>query len=770
MSEPLAPMDLASRIARVDVYRGQALVTRVAELPAGAGGELVVRVGGLPLRLLDDSVRVRVQDAAARAGDLSLEWSLATRDAPVRTDAAELLHAARRERVGLESERRRWLDRAALLEGLAPAELGAADLPEDEGFAPRHPMAAWLALAGFVRQGLERAWGEVGRLDQALRLLDDRLAALEHELDQQSGAEAASLTACRKAARLGLVLPAGARGVVLELSYLVPLARWAPEYELRVEADLTRAELVLKALVAQRTGEDWEEVALACSTADLHRSTELPELESWRIGKAQPPRPSGWRPLPEGLEELFEGYDRGRGSLPAPPALAAPSLPELERLGDKRKAKGGRQDAGPGLAKALGALATCAPPPPPRRAPAPEPAPKMDMDDGLEADECAACEDGFAGGPPPPCAAPAAVMASSRSMPPPAPMRSGGRESAKKLARRPQAIRAKLEERELARECAVPCDEPDAAPCDEPGLASSDASRDALGYEGLRMEGPEASGRGQLRAVGAAERLVEQLAGRSAAGGLVGLAGDLGRALLEPERQALGRLALPAHAVDVASSAGSFALRYAMDGAGRVAADGQFHALSLLRREGEVKRVYRCVPLLDESVYLVAEFPNPLELPLLAGPVRVYRGGDFLVTAPLETTPPGKPLVVNMGVEPALRVARNTSFQESSGGLFGGDAVLDHQVDIEVRSRLAVAVRVEIFERVPVSHEEGVKVEVVRAAPEPEVYEQHERGSPVRGGRRFRLELPPGGVATCALAYRVIIPSKRVIEGGNRRV
>ena len=56
--------------------------------------------------------------------------------------------------------------------------------------------------------------------------------------------------------------------------------------------------LQLRALIAQRTGEDWRGVHLELSTAAPLSFTELPELSAIRIGRAQPPPPRkpGFRP------------------------------------------------------------------------------------------------------------------------------------------------------------------------------------------------------------------------------------------------------------------------------------------------------------------------------------------------------------------------------------------------------------------------------------------------------------------------------------------
>ena len=149
--------------------------------------------------------------------------------------------------------------------------------------------------------------------------------------------------------------------------------------------------------------------------------------------------------------------------------------------------------------------------------------------------------------------------------------------------------------------------------------------------------------------------------------------------------------------------------------------------------------------------------------------MRVYRESDFVARTPLVTTPPGKKLTVNLGVEPAVKVARNTHFRESSEGLFGGDTALEHRVEFEVRSNLPSPIQIEILERIPTSADQAVKVELIKTNPQAHQYDQTERGLPIRGGLRFQLALKPHSTQICELHYRIIMPSKQVLQGGNRR-
>ena len=779
------PIRLSSVIEQVEVYRSEALVTRRASANlAGRTGRQICLFSGLPLGLREDSARLQVDGAeGVRVVDLHLDWQLGQRESKVRTEANQALRDLAREHQELQVSIEREVERVRFLESLSPDPVAAVDLPEKLAFEQRKQTDALLELSAWVGERLASSRTHLRKMRTQRRDLLDRLAAAEDALARESSAELEALAMCRKQARVVLDLSDPVEELVLRLSYLVPGARWVPEYELRVFSERDEAELVLKALVAQATGDDWEKASLAFSTADLRRSSELPELDSWRIGKLQPPKTTGWRPLPEGLDQLFEAYDRGVQALPPAGGADLPSLPEAPRLGGQPVAGKGKRgiDAAALLerTRALtavpigGAMTTAGFEV--AAEPVCEPAP-----------ECSPCDDEMLMEEAEMEASMDMDMLMSNAMPPPAPQamakpapapRRSGHKSKKKAERRKERA-VSLSMKSMAGGMPggagasagmVAFHGEDEFTTETPGLA---ASRDALQYLDLRMKGPKASSlRGQLKASSLQDRLVDGLEG--APGEMIdavrGLPSDIWASLLAHSTQGRLQVALPRHAVGLEQSAGHFAVRYPMESLGSVPPDGQLHAMSLLRRRGQVRRIFRCVPLVDDSVYQVAEFENPLELPLLAGPVRVYRGGDYVVTAPLWTTPPGKLLTVNLGVEQGIMVARNVHFHESTEGLFGGDTALVHRVEIEVRSRLAAAARVEVFERLPVSSDDDIKVELISSSPTAKEYDQSDRGRLVKGGLVFAFDLAPHKAQTCKLEYRITIPSKRVLTGGNRR-
>src|SRR5690606_38764897 len=167
------------------------------------------------------------------------------------------------------------------------------------------------------------------------------------------------------------------------------------------------------------------------------------------------------------------------------------------------------------------------------------------------------------------------------------------------------------------------------------------------------------------------------------------------------------------------ASAGSFDHRYDTEGLVDVPSDDALHNVPLLTAEAPVRTTLVVVPRESDQAVRMATLMNPLEAPLLAGPAEVYLEEEFLVTSPLRTVPAGGELTVGLGLEPGLKVARNTFYEEKTTGLLGGGLVLEHRVEVELASRLAAPAEVEVRELVPVKADKDEAVEVVDEAATP---------------------------------------------------
>ncbi|MFP8882969.1 DUF4139 domain-containing protein [Streptomyces mangrovi] len=307
-------------------------------IPKAPDAAVRVRMEGLPIALYDHSLRGRVVSGppGLRVTDVRPVWSAAPRqDRELPSLRLELEEAE--DRLARLRERRDRL--TAEIE--KAADLRAVPPQPRRGDPPRWaPVESLLALANFVD-------GRLALLHERLRAVEAELNGAEHDvgvLIRRLEAASSALPAARAGESAAALLTLeragdgtphsdggdeqGSSEVELEVEYHVPGATWSPVYQLRLDGtdSASGGTLVLRACVAQRTGEDWTGVPLGLSTADLLRPADVPRLRSLRIGRRQEePATRGWREPPPGLEELFAGYDAALPPGP-PPASAAPPL------------------------------------------------------------------------------------------------------------------------------------------------------------------------------------------------------------------------------------------------------------------------------------------------------------------------------------------------------------------------------------------------------------------------------------------------------------
>lgn len=511
-----------------------------------------------------------------------------------------------------------------------------------------------------------------------------------------------------------------AQGCALAIEYEVPGACWAPTYALALDEG-GGGRLAMRASIAQRTGEDWSDVRLALSTASLRRRTAVPELRSLRVGRAQPePQRAGWRETPPGLDGLFADFDAAMLRHPSRPAGAAPPKSARREAPPTRSPASSTGVAGFAAPEAFGGAVPSAPPPPPSMAPMP-----IQMQ-----------------APPQPGARPMAPAAA-------APMRASAKASSTMVGR------ADDRDDEQPLELDEGADGEASMPMPPPGPSSA-----LLDYEGLQMHGPQGPARGRLAPVAIALAVDVRIDAVFAA---IARAEQVAAAVLHqpPPRDCI-----------LAAAHERFDYRYEALAPADVPSTGAWTNVAVMDCDVELAPRYLCVPAVDPAVYRTVELTNRSSHALLPGPVDVARGGQFLLTTTLGPTGPGaRGRRLGLGVEEAIKVARNTRFAETSGGLFGGTSVLQHEIEIDVDNRTAVAVELEVRERVPVggADEKDLKIEEAEAEPPWTAVDVPEDGVLVHGLRRWRVGVAARAKARLLAKYTIRIPADRTLVGGNRR-
>ncbi|MDF1800315.1 MAG: mucoidy inhibitor MuiA family protein [Planctomycetota bacterium] len=304
------PGVVASEIETVTVYPGSAMVTRVGSVD-GPGSFVFP---GLPLGMDPGSVRVRA------IGGAQLEvLGVEARERFVREveDERMAVLVAEQRRLVRELEAKR--DELAanqtlrghlvgLLEPGPASKVGAeASLPDLDSLKESGKFLGE-ELLDTLEKG-RRLEAELGTIEAALTRVND-----EHTLGVRgAGHQVRDVV-------VELDGPTGGSGGPLELEYLIQGAGWQPIYDLRVDAELESVELVYRAEVTQRTGEDWADVELLLSTARPEVGAAPPALTTVWFGLMNPVEVS------RRARAAYEGPDRG---LLATPGSPAPSTAKL---------------------------------------------------------------------------------------------------------------------------------------------------------------------------------------------------------------------------------------------------------------------------------------------------------------------------------------------------------------------------------------------------------------------------------------------------------
>ncbi|WP_437725099.1 DUF4139 domain-containing protein [Sorangium sp. So ce861] len=132
--------------------------------------------------------------------------------------------------------------------------------------------------------------------------------------------------------------------------------------------------------------------------------------------------------------------------------------------------------------------------------------------------------------------------------------------------------------------------------------------------------------------------------------------------------------------------------------------------------------------------------------PLLAGPVKVARGGSLIGRARLDFVGAGEPFELGFGVDDAVRVRRTVDEEQDTSAITGSRKIR-RRVKLSLSNLSSDVKRVLVTERIPVSEVADVEI-ALGEAPGWALDEED-------GFLRGRVELPPKGLKTMSFSYEL---------------
>lgn len=161
---------------------------------------------------------------------------------------------------------------------------------------------------------------------------------------------------------------------------------------------------------------------------------------------------------------------------------------------------------------------------------------------------------------------------------------------------------------------------------------------------------------------------------------------------------------------------------------------------------------YAAAPGIETTAYLKATVKNDSGRPLLAGPVNIFVGTDFVGQGQLETTGAGATLDLPLGADEDIKIVRRVLPRTKTEGVFSADDVTVYGTEIEIGNYKKRPIRIRIAEQVPLSGHEKVKVERGSLSPKPA------EGPDAQGLMAFDLTIAPGKTERIRFDYTVTRP------------
>ena len=282
--------EVDSRVSAVTVYRDRALITREVKLSLKPGEHSLV-FPGLPANLDRSSLQVKSSGDVVLGGCM-FETEFFTDD--VNDRASALLNRQQDlsdELAVLELKLKRLDGEKAFIEKIATCVTTPQQVESDSGKVTKSSpdylkVSLWEDFTGFYRERHSSVDSEKLEIDRKKREIDKEVKKLSAELQNLGHRKARS----RDIIRVNILKQTEGE-FRLALSYAVPGPTWKPVYNLRFSNDSDKLLFEYDALVSQSTGEDWKDIELKLSTAQISVSGVLPDLDPWRINFYQPPVP-----------------------------------------------------------------------------------------------------------------------------------------------------------------------------------------------------------------------------------------------------------------------------------------------------------------------------------------------------------------------------------------------------------------------------------------------------------------------------------------------
>ena len=190
-----------------------------------------------------------------------------------------------------------------------------------------------------------------------------------------------------------------------------------------------------------------------------------------------------------------------------------------------------------------------------------------------------------------------------------------------------------------------------------------------------------------------------------------------------------------------------------------ILADRKENLVSLESYKLETKYVYHTVPKINKGAFLIAKIKNWGQYNLESGEANIFFDGAYVGKTNINANVTSDELLVSMGLDNGIVVARKPVKEFSSKKLFGAKKKETYAFDIVVKNKKSAPIEIEVLDQIPISQNDKISVEL------------QEKGSGVYdaeiGKLHWKFEIKPGQTKKERFIYTVKYPKGQAVFGAK---
>lgn len=213
---------------------------------------------------------------------------------------------------------------------------------------------------------------------------------------------------------------------------------------------------------------------------------------------------------------------------------------------------------------------------------------------------------------------------------------------------------------------------------------------------------------------------------------------------------------------DALAVSAPFQALFAVPGRLTIPNTGEAKRVQLSQDSIEPQLAVRTVPKRDATAYLYAKLVLPKGSPLLPGMVALFRDGTFVGNGHLPVLSPGEEHELGFGIDDSVRV-RHAIVEDKRGqaGIISSSKTDTRSYRVTIKNLHARPVQLTMFDQIPASQNQDIKVERTGQAP------TRENVDDKRGVLVWESKLDAEEEKVIEYGYRVTWPAARAVEYGG---